>query len=126
MEHGGGQRCIDVGGLEDVDEVLRRARAAGVTLHAWPGLPETPFPIALYLEEHEGWDDALAAYAEVERRVRKRVERGSLTLSVSASGTATLRAPQVDAAADRVEHERIDRQSPRHVDSSLGHVFPVI
>ena len=35
---------------------------------AWPGLPETPFRIALHLEELEAWDDALAALALAEER----------------------------------------------------------
>jgi len=60
---------------------------------------------------------------EVERRVRKRVERGALTLSVSASGTATLRAPQVDAAAARaykLKLERLARELGLEADVDLG------
>ena len=46
---------------------------------------------------------------EVERQVRQRVERGSLSLSVVASGTAALRAPQVDAAAARSYKHKLER-----------------
>src|SRR5688572_14386959 len=46
---------------------------------------------------------------EVERAVRQKVERGALSLSVSATGTAALRAPQVDAAAARAYKQKLEK-----------------
>jgi uncharacterized protein (TIGR00255 family) len=46
---------------------------------------------------------------EVERQVRQRVERGSLSLSVTAAGTSTLRTPQVDATAARAYKHKLER-----------------
>jgi hypothetical protein len=51
--------------LGNLAKTVTRGREAE---DAWPGLPETPFRLGLFLEEMEAWDDAIAALAEAERR----------------------------------------------------------